>query len=579
MSTSRYLNKICCIVTVLSLLLTFLLMNAASYDAIPAASCTMGYENRLFDQSAVHTLDIVIDDWDGFLATCTSEEYSSCSVIIDGEACKNVGIRGKGNTSLTSVADYGNNRYSFKIEFDKYNEGGNYYGLDKLSLNNIIQDNTYMKDYLCYTLMRQMGVASPLCSFVYLTINGEDWGLYLAVEGVEEGFLQRNYGSCYGNLYKPDSTGFGGGGNGMGSEDIKLQYIDDDPDSYSNIFDNAKTDITSEDQKRLIASLEKLSKGEDIESIVDTDAVIRYLVVHNFVCNGDSYTGSMVHNYYLYEKEGVLSMIPWDYNLAFGGFSGGMGGKMEDGMNGGMNDANVSDSQASSEVNSPIDSPVDGDLESRPMVAWIFTDESYTELYHQYYQEFITDCFDSGYFEEIMDNTASLIDPYVQKDPTAFCTYEEFQTGIQTLKNFCLLRAKSVSGQLDGSIPSTDEGQTADSSALIDASDITLSDMGSMNAGDDNMGDSRNPDIPAFNNNIASSADGSEAAPNNQNAADGPGFPENGKMNSPGRPENMNFDDSTPHDTDSTPARTISLLALSFAALLLGLVFAIRYRR
>lgn len=73
-----------------------------------------------------------------------------------------------------------------------------------------------MKDYLTYQLMNEFGVAAPLCSYVYITINGEDWGLYLAVEAVEESFLQRNYGNAYGELYKPDSTNMGGGrGNGM----------------------------------------------------------------------------------------------------------------------------------------------------------------------------------------------------------------------------------------------------------------------------------------------------------------------------------------------------------------------------
>ena len=59
--------------------------------------------------------------------------------------------------------------------------------------------------------MADMGVASPLCSFVYITVNGEDWGLYLAVESVEESFLTRNYGTGYGELYKPDSMSMGGG--------------------------------------------------------------------------------------------------------------------------------------------------------------------------------------------------------------------------------------------------------------------------------------------------------------------------------------------------------------------------------
>ena len=94
--------------------------------------------------------------------------------------------------------------------------------------------------------------------------------------------------------------------------------------------------------------------------MVDIEAVIRYFVVHNSVCNGDSYTGAMVHNYYLYEENGQLAMIPWDYNLAFGTFQGGSG---------------------QSTVNTPIDAPVSGGAgEDRPMWNWILSDERYTEL-------------------------------------------------------------------------------------------------------------------------------------------------------------------------------------------------------
>lgn len=209
MSTHKYIDKVCCVVIILSLILTVVFMNAESLG-IQAASRVMEYETRLFDTGSVHTLDIYMDDWDGFLETCTDEEYTLCSVVIDGEAYKNVAIRAKGNTSLTQVASYGNNRYSFKIEFDHYDSTQSYYGLDKLSLNNIIQDNTYMKDYLTYQMMREFGADAPLCSYVYITVNGEDWGLYLAVEGVEKAFLERNYGSGYGELYKPDSMSMGG---------------------------------------------------------------------------------------------------------------------------------------------------------------------------------------------------------------------------------------------------------------------------------------------------------------------------------------------------------------------------------
>ena len=478
MSTHKHFDRICLGVLAVTALLTILFVNAGNLG-VKQASTVMGYEKKLFDTSAVHTINILMDDWDEFVQNCKSEEYFNCTLVIDNEAYKNVAIRGKGNTSLTQVESYGNNRYSFKVEFDHYDSTNTYYGLDKLCLNNIIQDNTYMKDYLTYQLMGEMGAASPLCSYTYITVNGEDWGLYLAVEGVEEAFLQRNYGNDYGELYKPDSMGMGGG-MGNSSDDILLKYIDDSAESYSNIFDNAKTDITEEDKTRLITALKNLSAGEALSDTVDIEEVIRYFVVHNFVLNFDSYTGSMIHNYYLYEEDGQLSMIPWDYNLAFGGFSAGGGG---------------SDS-ATQMVNYPIDTPVSGGtVDSRPMLAWIFADESYTELYHTYFDTFISEYFESGYFENLITETENLIATYVEQDPTKFCSYEEFETGVDTLKSFCLLRAESIRGQIDGTIPSTSDGQQEDDSALVDASSISLTDMGSMGHGGGAPGDGDRSDM------------------------------------------------------------------------------------
>ena len=108
----------------------------------------MGYEDRLFDTSHVHTVDIVMDGWEDFLATCENEEYSPCTAVIDGESFQSVGLRAKGNTSLSTVSALGSDRYSFKLEFDHYEAGKTCHGLDKLCLNNLIQDNTMMKDYL-----------------------------------------------------------------------------------------------------------------------------------------------------------------------------------------------------------------------------------------------------------------------------------------------------------------------------------------------------------------------------------------------------------------------------------------------
>ncbi len=535
MSTHKHIDRICAAAMVLALAITVLFVNGQALGIQPA-SRVMGYENRLFDTSRVHSIDIVMDGWEDFIQGCEDEEYAGCALVIDGEAVRNAAIRAKGNTSLSMVSRMDSSRYSFKIEFDHYSEGSTYHGLDKLCLNNLIQDNTCMKDYLTYRMMAEFGAASPLCSFVFVTVNGQDWGLYLAVEAVEESFLQRNFGRDYGELYKPDSMDFGGGrgngrefridsfledsekmdaggpdrdnmgvappgapedgfppdlpeggfpsgpagsppdapegwvssgmpekgggpGGGPSSGDVKLQYTDNNPESYANIFDNAKTPVTEADQARLIDTLRRLGTGEDIPGTVDVDAALRYFVVHNYVVNGDSYTGSMVHNYYLYEKDGRLSMIPWDYNLAFGGFQG---------------------NDASAAVNDPIDTPLSvtgsGD---RPMADWIFQSPEYTELYHRYFQEFLETVDPAAIIEEAY----RLIDPYVQKDPSAFCTYEEFETGAAALAQFCALRSESIAGQLVGSILTSREGEAEDGSALTDVSGLELSDMGGMEQG------------------------------------------------------------------------------------------------
>lgn len=605
MSTHKYIDRICVAAVVLSLLLTLLFMNGEALG-LQSAGTVVGYENRLFDTARVHTIDIVMDDWDDFIETCQNEEYSPCNVVIDGESYKNVGIRAKGNTSLSSVAAMGSSRYSFKIEFDQYDSTKSYHGLDKLCLNNLIQDNTMMKDYLTYQMMNAFGVPSSLSSFVYITVNGEDWGLYLAVEGVEEAFLQRSYGSDYGELYKPDSMSLGGGrgngrdfdpndftapldgeggntpapsgqkpdfgsfdssamfggggGFGFGSaSDVKLQYIDDDPDSYSNIFNSAKTDVSKTDQARLIASLKSLSSYEDLEEVLDMEAVLRYFVVHNFVVNGDSYTGSMIHNYYLYEKDGRLSMIPWDYNLAFGTFIGGT---------------------ATSSVNNAIDDV----LSDRPMQAWIFSDASYTQQYHDLFADFLH-TVDAA---QIIHDAYALIGDYVKKDPTKFCTYEEFETGIQTLLSFCSLRRESVQGQLAGTIPSNSEAQNAQRDTQVNADNLDLSDMGTMSHGGMGGGPDgfdktgRGDRMPLSVQDEAADdlgeTNGAPSEPETPDSAESFPFKE--------QRDNRGF--SPPEGSIAPPNGQISstsqqsvvvLLCLSVITLLIGLVVAVKYKR
>ena len=457
MLKSKHIDFVCIAVTVIATVLTLLFMNGEKLGLI-AASGAPGYETRLFDRSKVHTIDILIDDWDAFLEAAPDEKYSSCTIVIDGEKFSNVGLRAKGNNSRRLTEKYGHDRYSLKVEFDHY-QYGSYYGLDKFSLDSSFQDNAYMKTWITYDMMNHMGVPTPLCSYVWVRINGEDWGLFLAIEEPEEAFVKRNFGKDHGMLYKPDYRNLEDE-----NADVHLRYTSNEFADYDNIFRNAKFKPSDADKQRLIESLRILSTGQNLQQAIDIDEVLRYFTVQVFVVNLDSYLGKTGHNYFLYEKDGVLQILPWDYNLAFATYSLGMPDPIDD---------------STLYVNYPINTPAAGSImKNRPLYHNLMKHNEIYAQYHAYFDGLIESYFESGYFEDFVALTSEMIAPYVEKDPTAFCSYEDHLLAVDTIRQFCLLRAQSVRGQLDGTIPSTIAAQAENTDSFIDASSIRLPDMG-----------------------------------------------------------------------------------------------------
>ena len=446
---------------------------AASDGSETTETYRLGYESRLFDDSYVHTVDIAISgkDWAKLLNDPLAKKKFRVSVTIDGERFNDVSFSAKGRYSLRSVADAPDStRYSFRVNFGKYIKEQSYHGLRSLLLNNNTADATCMKDYLSYKIFRQTQVPAPLCSYVWLTVNGKTHGLYLAVEGVGSSFLQRTK-EGRGMLYKPEAedlparneTQTENRGLNSAHRGADLVYTDDDTDSYPEIFENAETKADKEDMRRVVAALKLLQEGKRPELCVDTDEVIRYFAAHDFVLNYDSYTGIMLHNYYLYENEGILSMLPWDYNQAFGGGA----------------ERGTVPSDATELLNTGIDTPLSDTTEDdRPMWKWIVSDKKYLKAYHDVFDTLIGSYFESGKFGREIDALYEMLLPYIEKDPTAFYTAEEFKKAYRTIREFCLLRAKSIRFQLDGKLSSSSGRQKA--AERVDGSALCIRDMGTI---------------------------------------------------------------------------------------------------
>lgn len=482
------------------------------------------YPEKIFGTEII-SIEILADedDWKDMIKNATSEQYIMADVVVNGTKFKNVGVRPKGNSSLTQVARTDSNRYSFRLQFNEYIKEQTCFGLESFVVNNMLGDNTYMKEYVSYQLMKEIGVNVPCFGYADIKVNGKNQGLYLAVELYNESYEQRVFGDTAGMLYnvksmdmkgkmgeeqsftppqgnqKPnfensDKTNkemfpgpregenngmdrnFGGMGE-RGDSGGSLAYKDDNTDSYSAIFGNVVGKGTEKDYQRVIKALKALSEGKEIEEYFQVDEILRYLAVHTIVVNLDSYSSSMAQNYYVYERDGKVTILPWDYNLSWGGFQSG---------------------DASSVINFPIDTPLSGvEMSSRPLIEKLFANTEYLEQYHSYLQQLLDQYFANGKFEDKIKTLDGLISDYVKQDTTAFCTFEEYEKAISTFVTLGNLRAQSVQGQLEGTVPATTSEQKENKNQLILAEGLNLSDLGQMmNRNGDKNSDNKNGDLP-----------------------------------------------------------------------------------
>ncbi|WP_299004582.1 CotH kinase family protein [uncultured Shewanella sp.] len=402
-------------------------------------AATKGESNQqalVFDTDNIENVYIEVSesDWQDIIANAADKAYHTASITYKNVTLDNIGFRTKGNSTLSSIISTGSTRFSFKVDTDEYESNQALFNLTKLNFNNNYNDPTYMRETLSYDLMRGMGLPSPRTAFVNLYINNELHGLYTMVEQVDSAFLARNFNDASGDLYKPDDAD----NEGLVGHD--LQWIDENFASYSAI--ELKTNKTTTDNSALMAFLKVINQGGDESSVLDSDAILKYLAISTAMSNLDSYQGTLSHNYYLYEQAGQFSVIPWDFNESFGTFSMGC-----------------------DVVSLYIDEPTQGALSERPLIASLLSDEQHLATYHGYLNELIDGELSVESMTEKVADIAEMIRDAVDSDPTAFYTSEEFETGLTNdvgrtpgLLSFVAARVLNIEQQLTGAIASKGDG-------------------------------------------------------------------------------------------------------------------------
>ncbi|WP_277472937.1 MULTISPECIES: CotH kinase family protein [unclassified Paenibacillus] len=396
------------------------------------AGVSQAYES-LFTPDKVINVQVTIDDedWKSILANPLEKEYKSVTVDVDGTVLENVGFSTKGNLTLKSVAAMtDSDRYSFRLKFDKYDKTQTLMGLDKMVLNNSYSDPSFLREYLHYEALRAIGEDVPLTVFTNLYINGELYGFYIGVESVDDSYLERNFGedADSGVLYDTEEKSY-------------LKY--EEGSDYETLTYDTGTEDDKASLKNFISVLNAMPDGEkgDIESVLDVDSALKYIAANAVLGNYDSYNGDKGHNYLLYgDAAGKYTVIPWDMNMSFNGYStGGGGGRMQGAAGTAATgttaaagtagtSAGTAAASATNAVTASIDTPTLGiDVDQVPLIGNLLEVPEYKTRYLGYVSELVT------YLEGIQDRItglASLIRPYVQADPTKFYTMDQFENNV-----------------------------------------------------------------------------------------------------------------------------------------------------
>ncbi len=116
----------------------------------------------------------------------------------DAAIWTNVAIHLKGAAGSFRPVD---SKPAWTLNFDKRASGQRFHGLQKISLNNSVQDTTFLNEKLCREVFLAAGVPVPRADYATVELNGRALGLYVLVEGWNKQFLKRYFKNVKGNLY------------------------------------------------------------------------------------------------------------------------------------------------------------------------------------------------------------------------------------------------------------------------------------------------------------------------------------------------------------------------------------------
>jgi len=295
-------------------LLLLLLLALAPAGGRVAAQASV---DALLDGSTLNDVWLHVNarDWQDLHTHYLDDTYYPVDFEWQGTRIRNSGIRVRGNATRND------HKPSFRIDFNRYVDGQDLFGLKAIVLNNQWHDQSMLHDRLSMLVFRRMGIPAPRQAHVRLFVGaGREYaGVYTISEEISKTFLQEHFGEDDGYLYEFHK---------QTDEVYGLQDPGPNLDWFIPRFD-PKTHET-ESAANLYLPVRSLIQAindappNDLESQLgdyfDVHTFITELAIQNFMAQTDGLVGGVgMNNFYLYRFAGkrLSLLIPWDQDNSF----------------------------------------------------------------------------------------------------------------------------------------------------------------------------------------------------------------------------------------------------------------------
>ena len=256
---------------------------------------------ELYDPDRLPRFDIDLPDESMDALAADPDTYAHGTLHYGSETVADVGIRIKGEATKRTL----DKKAAFKIKFDEFVDKQEFRGLRRLTLNNSVEDPSFIAERLAFYMFRLAQLPSPRANSALVYVNGEYFGVYANIETEDKTFLRRWFDSDAGNLYEEGESDFEWGHE---------QYFD----LETNETKNDRSDLT-----KLFQALEAAESAtylKDIDGALDTAHFLRFSAMEAAVDQWDmyAYTFFYPNNFRIYHdpKSDKLVFLPWGMDLA-----------------------------------------------------------------------------------------------------------------------------------------------------------------------------------------------------------------------------------------------------------------------